>query len=105
MPEPHVYPPGDRPSVEVRVEGEWHPAVLRMRTQQPDGSYRYNAAWTRDGDHGAETHLDTFHARDVRHDTVDRSHGRSATAANPATVGQEPKTDDHRPAADRDQNR
>lgn len=76
MPEPHVYPPGDRPSVEVRVDDEWRPAVLRMRTERADG-YWYNAAWTRVGDNGAETLLDTFHERDVRADTIDRARGRN----------------------------
>lgn len=62
MSEPHVYPVTDRPDVEVRVDDTWWPAELRMRTQQLDGSYHYNAAWHRDG----QTYLDTFHERDVR---------------------------------------
>jgi hypothetical protein len=70
MPDPHVYE--DRPDAEVRVDDQWFPAELRMRTQRADG-YHYNASWHRDGD----TYLDTFHERDVRADTVDRSLGRS----------------------------
>jgi hypothetical protein len=71
-PEPYLYGYDDETSVEVLVDDCWWPAELRMRSQRPDGSYEYNAAWTRDGD----THLDTFHQDHVRPDTVDRTAGR-----------------------------
>jgi hypothetical protein len=35
-----VYPPADRPEVEVLVEGTWHYGELRMWTQHRDGSGR-----------------------------------------------------------------
>lgn len=77
MPEPHVYPADDRPDAEVWVaddgaDGTWWPAELRMRTQQPDSTYRYNAAWHRDG----QTYLDTFPQDHVRLEDVDMSAGR-----------------------------
>lgn len=80
MPVPHVYPPHERPDVEVWVDdpagegsgGTWCKAELRMRTQLRDGSYQFNAAWHRDG----QAYLDTFPADRVRADTIDRSGGR-----------------------------
>lgn len=73
MPEPYLYTHEDETSVEVLVDDQWWPAELRMRTQLADGSYRYNTAWTRDG----QTRLDTFHQDQVRPDTIDRAAGRS----------------------------
>jgi len=70
--EPYVYPIEDRPDVEVLVDGTWCPGEARMRTQRADGLH-YNVSWHRD----SQTYLDTFHERDVRLDTVDRSHGRN----------------------------
>ena len=70
--EPYVYPVAEQPDVEVRVDGQWWPAELRMRTQRADG-FHYNACWHREG----QTYLDTFHERDIRPDTVDRSRGRT----------------------------
>jgi hypothetical protein len=67
-----VYEPAERPDVEVLVDDAWHPAEIRMATQDNDGTWRFNAQWRRDH----QTYLDTFTESQVRTDTVDRGAGR-----------------------------
>ncbi len=52
-----VYPPGERPDVEVRIDEDWLPAEIRSWSQSPSGWWA-NCSW-----HGAtgETRLCTFH--------------------------------------------
>ena len=67
-----VYPPGERPDVEVRVEDAWWPGEVRSWSPSPSGWWA-NCSWHRAT---GETQLGTFHEDDVRPDTVDRSYGR-----------------------------
>jgi hypothetical protein len=72
MSEMRVYPPAERPDVEVRVDGRWFAGEVRSWSQRPSG-------WWADCSWHPETgssRLDTFHEDDVRLDTVDRSYGR-----------------------------
>jgi hypothetical protein len=59
----HVYPPADRPEVEVLVDGTWYPGELRMWTQGEDGSWSANVMWSRAS---GENRLDTFPSDNVR---------------------------------------
>ncbi len=67
-----VYPPGERPDVEVRVEDAWWPGEVRSWSPSPSGWWA-NCSWHRAT---GETQLGTFHQDDLRPDTVDRSYGR-----------------------------
>jgi hypothetical protein len=67
-----VYPPGERPDVEVRVDGGWWPGEVRSWSPRPSGWWA-NCSWHRKA---GETQLGTFHEDDVRQYTVDRSYGR-----------------------------
>ena len=59
----HVYPPADRPEVEVLVDGTWHYGELRMWRRSEEGSWLANVRWTRAQ---GENRLDTFPAEKVR---------------------------------------
>ena len=67
-----VYQPGERPDVEVRVDGAWWPAEVPLVVVEPVRLVGH-CTW-----HHAtgETQLGTFHEDDVRRDMVDRSYGR-----------------------------
>ena len=67
-----VYPPGERPDVEVRVDEDWWPGEVRSWSSSPSGWWA-NCSWHRAT---GETQLGRFHESDVRPDTVDRSYGR-----------------------------
>ena len=68
-----VYPPGDRPDVEVRVTrtGAGRDPLPGRRARPAGGR---TGSWHRAT---GETRLGTFHQEDVRPDTVDRSYGRT----------------------------
>lgn len=65
-------PPGERPDVEVRVDGGWYPGEVRSWSTSPSGWWA-NCSWRQEL---GETQLGTFREGDVRPDTVDRSYGR-----------------------------
>ncbi len=79
-PDFRVYPPGERPDVEVRVADEWYPAEVRSWSMSPSGRWA-NCSWHRGI---GETELDTFHEDDVRRDTMDRSYNRERLHAEPS---------------------
>lgn len=58
----HVYPPADRPDVEVEVDGTWYPGELRGWWDR-DGGRLMNVSW-RSGP--GTTFLDTVPAERVR---------------------------------------
>jgi hypothetical protein len=49
-PEHRVYPPGERPDVEVLVDGTWCDGELRMWTRREDGWWG-NVSWRPPGEH------------------------------------------------------
>ena len=57
-----VYRPDERPDVEVRVDGEWHPGELRMRHHREDGWWA-NVNWR---PKPGMTFVDTVREEDVR---------------------------------------
>ena len=67
-----VYPPGERPDVEVGIDDAWLPGEVRSWSPSPSGWWA-NCTWHR---WAGETYLATFHEEDVRQDTVDRSYSR-----------------------------
>ena len=76
MPEPIVFPPADRPDVEVLWEGVWCPGELRMQRQDEAGQWACQVQYRRPGE--LSSSIDTLPASEVRADTVDRSAGRGA---------------------------
>lgn len=63
----HVYKPGDRPDVMVRIDGNWWPGELRMWKQHPDGWWAQVNYTTAVG----MTYIGTVHENDVRRDTTE----------------------------------
>lgn len=57
----HWYPDDSRPSLEVRVDGQWWPAELRSSSWQA-GEVTFHVAWFRDG----QSLLGTFSQHFVR---------------------------------------
>jgi hypothetical protein len=74
MPSHHVPKPGDRPDVEVVVDGVWCPGELRMWTQDADDNWTAQVQYRPPGSFSRV--IGAFGADQVREDTVDRSHGR-----------------------------
>ena len=68
-----VYPPSERPDVEVRVHEDWLPAEIRSWSPSPSDWWA-NCSWHRTT--GRPHPLGTFHMDDVRTVTVDRGYGR-----------------------------
>lgn len=60
--EPRIYPPGDRPAIEVEIGGTWYAGELRAWLRR-DGEWLANVAWSAGT---ASTHLDTVVAERVR---------------------------------------
>src|SRR5687768_9308439 len=56
-----VYPPGDRPDVEVLVDDAWWPGEVRSWSPSPSGWWA-NCSWHRAT---GKTQLGTFHEQDV----------------------------------------
>ena len=75
MPTHHVPKPGERPDVEVFVDGDWCPGELRMWTQDDHGAWFAQVQYRPAGSHSRV--IGAFPAEDVREDTTDRSRGRS----------------------------
>lgn len=71
----HIPKPGDRPDVEVLVDGAWLAGEVRMQTQRDDGSWVLEVQYRLPGEHSSR--IDSFAAELVREDTVDRGAGRS----------------------------
>lgn len=74
MPTHHIPKPGDRPDVEVLVDGQWLAGEVRMQTQHDDGSWELEVQYRLPGEHSSR--IDSFAAELVREDTVDRGAGR-----------------------------
>lgn len=62
MPSQRVYPPAERPDVEVLVDGAWYAGELRAWTPGPDG-WVAQVQWRRVA---GETRLANFPAAEVR---------------------------------------
>ena len=58
-----VYLPGDRPDIEVCLDGGWWPGELRMWTQRGDGKWWAQVTWRREV---GMTYVDTVPAKRVR---------------------------------------
>ena len=74
MPTFHVPKPGERPDVEVLVDGTWCPGELRMWTQHDNGDWAADVQYRPPGAYSS--HLATFPECQVRKNTIDRSRGR-----------------------------
>jgi len=75
MPTYHVPKPGERPDVEVFVEGDWRPGELRMWTRDDHGAWVAQVQYQPAGTHSRV--IGAFPDEDVREDPTDRSRGRS----------------------------
>ena len=64
QPEHRAYPPGNRPVVEVQVNGRWLPGELRQWSQHEDGSWWGNVQY-RPTDEPTR-HYGTFSADRIR---------------------------------------
>jgi hypothetical protein len=58
-----VYRPGERPDIEVLVDGVWREGELRMWIQREDGTWWAQVTW-RSGP--GSSRIGTFHEIDVR---------------------------------------
>jgi hypothetical protein len=81
-----TYTPGERPDVEVLVDGQWWPGELRQWSQDEEGNWWANVTWRREPGH---THIDTVPAEQVRPVQTDFSREpphSAASSANPRTA-------------------
>lgn len=64
MREPRVYPPGDRPDVEVLIDNTWHPGELRMWKPDGDDGWVAQVQWRPPGTNSRR--IDDFPTESVR---------------------------------------
>lgn len=72
--EPTVYPPGERPDVQVLVDGVWCAGELRMWSLDEAAAWWGSVSWRRPGELSSK--LDRFPADRIREDPTDYSRGR-----------------------------
>lgn len=75
VPTHHVPKPGERPDVEVDIEGVWCPGEVRMWTHNDDDAWFAQVQYRLPGTFSGK--IGTFPADRVREDTLDRSQGRT----------------------------